>query len=185
MQGTPIFDQLLELKKISKDQNITSYQDVNWLPDNWTKEKLLHVIFELKKSSAEIFPFRFEWIFSRYIITGKIVEKIFGRKIRHTLFQNTYKIRKKLSDFSFYVKNQNKLKKQIQKEIEIETSEENERRRLNKLKEYEKRIMKSSDELKVKSMEEQKKNIIENENKLEMVLDDCEKISSHKDKFSD
>ena len=45
--------------------------------------------------------------------------------------------------------------------------------------------MKSSDELKKKSLEEQKRNIIENEEKLIMVLDDCEKISTHKNKFSD
>ena len=45
--------------------------------------------------------------------------------------------------------------------------------------------MKSSDELKKKSLEEQKQNIIQNEAKLEMVLDDCEKISTHKNRFSD
>ena len=48
------------------------------------------------------------------------------------------------------------MKNQIQKQIEIEDDEEKERKRLNKLKEYEKRIMKSSDELKKKSLEEQK-----------------------------
>lgn len=185
LQGTPIFDQLLELGKITKDQNITSYQDVNWLPDNWTKEELLKVISELMNISVVIFPLRFEWIFSRHIITGKIIERIFGKKIRHILFQNTYKIRKKISDSVFYIKNKNELKNQIQKQIEIEDNEENERKRLNKLKEYEQRIMKSSDELKKKSMEEQKRNIIENEVKLEMVLDDCEKISTHKNRFSD
>ncbi len=82
-------------------------------------------------------------------------------------------------------KTKNELKNQIEKQIEIEDNIENERKRLNKLKEYEQRIMKSSDELKKKSLEEQKRNIIENEEKLVMVLNDCEKISTHKNKFSD
>ena len=67
----------------------------------------------------------------------------------------------------------------------VEANEESERKRLNRLKEYEKQIMYKSDELKKQIELEQKENRLKHENDLDLVLNDCERIATHKRKFSD
>lgn len=53
-----------------------------------------------------------------------------------------------------------------------------------KLKDYEKKIMEKSDDLK-KAYEEQMANLRKHQEKLDLILNDCERIVTHKKKFSD
>ena len=184
LQGTPIYDQLLSLGSISEDVPINSYSEVNWIPENWTKEELLNKIFDLKKISILNFPFRFELFFSRYVYTGKLIAKLFGQKLRHKLYNKTYHFRKKIWNIAFNIKNATELKKQIQGYILEESEAEDERKRNNRLKEYEKRIMQKSDELKKSAWQEQIIKIRSQKTKLDLILNDCDKILTHK-KFSD
>lgn len=185
LQGTPIYDQLLMIGSITKDDGMTSYSEVNWIPENWTKEELLKVIFDLKKISIMNFPFRFEWLFSRYMVTGKLIIKLFGQRRRHELYIRTYQFRKKISDLLYMLKHGAELKRQVRKSVEDEDMIENERKRAKRLKEYEKKIMEKSDELKKKSYEEQMINMRKHQKQLDMILDDCERIITYKKKFSD
>lgn len=186
LQGTPIYDQLVQIGSIKHGVEIKSYTEVNWLPENWTKEELLDTIYKMKKTSVTIFPFRIEWIFSRYMITGKIIMQVFGSRTRHELFIKTYHLRRRISNFIFRLKHGKEIKQQINKAIAVETNEESERKRLNRLKEYEKQIMYKSDELKKQIELKQKENSLKHEeNDLELVLNGCERIATHKTKFSD
>ena len=185
LQGTPIYDQLLMIGSISRDDDITSYSEVNWVPPNWTKEELLDVIYDLKKMSIAIFPFRFEWIFSRHFLPGKLIAKIAGQKYRHKLYMKVYHVRKRMWNRFFMLRYGSELKRQIIMEISNETNIEEERRRQNRLKEYERQIMEKSDELKKKAIEEQIMTMEKNEKLLNLVLNDCEKIATYKKKFSD
>ena len=184
LSGTPIYDQLLSLGSISEDITMNSYSEINWIPENWTKNELLKEIFDLKKISILNFPFRFELFFSRYTVTGKLIARLFGQKLRHKLYNITYHFRKKIWNIGFNIKNAAELKKQIQGYILEECEAEDERKRNNKLKEYEKRIMQKSDELKKIALDEQIIKIQSQKTKLDLILNDCEKILTHK-KFSD
>ena len=184
LSGTPIYDQLLSLGSISEDITMNSYSEINWIPENWTKNELLKEIFDLKKISILNFPFRFELFFSRYTVTGKLIARLFGQKLRHKLYNITYHFRKKIWNIGFNIKNAAELKKQIQGYILEECEAEDERKRNNKLKEYEKRIMQKSDELKKMALEEQIIKIQFQKTKLGLILNDCDKILTHK-KFSD
>ena len=170
---------------ISRDDDITSYSEVNWVPPNWKKEELLKVIYDLKKMSIAIFPFRFEWIFSRHFLPGKLIAKIAGQKYRHKLYMKVYHVRKRIWNWLFVLRYGSELKRQIIMEISNETNIEEERRRQNRLKEYERQIMEKSDELKKKAIEEQIMTMEKNEKLLNLVLNDCEKIATYKKKFSD
>jgi len=184
LSGTPIYDQLLSLGSISEDITINSYSEINWIPENWTKDELLKEIFDLKKISILNFPFRFELLFSRYTFSGKLVSKIFGQTIRHKLHNKTYHFRKKIWNTIFTIKNSAELKNQIQNTLWQANAAEDERRRNNKLKEYEKRIMERSDKLRENIFTQQKLKIDSQKENLDLILNDCNKISTHK-KFSD
>ena len=68
--------------------------------------------------------------------------------------------------------------------LPIETEEER-RKRENKLKEYERKIMEKSDQLSEKAMTEQLIEIKPNQKSMDLLLNDCEKIKTHKSLFMD
>ena len=185
LRGTPIYDQLLMAGSISQDVNMTSFKEINWLPENWTKNELLQVILDLKKISVENFPSRFEWLFSKFVTSGKISAKIIGEKNRHKLFINSYNLRRKIWNWYYNFIHGNELKKEIEKVIIVETNEEERRKRENKLKEYERKIMEKSDQLSEKAMTEQLIEIKPNQKSMDLLLNDCEKIKTHKSLFMD
>tara|TARA_Y100001949_G_scaffold83665_1_gene70673 strand:- start:137 stop:661 length:525 start_codon:yes stop_codon:yes gene_type:complete len=170
---------------ISQDVNMTSFKEINWLPENWTKNELLQVILDLKKISVENFPSRFEWLFSKFVTSGKISAKIIGEKNRHKLFINSYNLRRKIWNWYYNFIHSNELKKEIEKVIIAETNEEERRKRENKLKEYERKIMEKSDQLSEKAMTEQLIEIKPNQKSMDLLLNDCEKIKTHKSLFMD
>ena len=69
--------------------------------------------------------------------------------------------------------------------VTIETNEEERRKRENKLKEYERKIMEKSDQLSEKAMTEQLIEIKPNQKSMDLLLNDCEKIKTHKSLFMD
>ena len=185
LQGTPIYDQLLMAGSISQDDSMTSFGEINWLPENWTKNELLEVISELKKISVENFPFRFEWLFSKFVTSGKIFGKIIGEKTRHKLFMNSYNLRRKIWNLNYELIHGNELKHEIKQVILDETNEEEKRKRENKLKDYERRIMEKSDKLSEKAKDEQLIEIGNKQQNMDMLLNDCNKIQTHKSLFVD
>ena len=112
---------------------------------------------------------------------GKFVEKITDQHRRHKLVMRVYKIRKKITDWLFLIKHKTELEKQINSVILDEHNLEEKRRRENRLKEYEISIMEKSDKLKENAR--LKENITQLPNpstNMDMSLNDCDKISTHK-----
>ena len=181
LPGTPIYDTLVRQGSITKADEMTSYSVVNWVPENWTKEEIHDIIYDLKKMMIDMYPWRFERIFAKHTLMGKFVEKITDQHRRHKLVMRVYKIRKKITDWLFLIKHKTELEKQINSVILDEHNLEEKRRRENRLKEYEISIMEKSDKLKENAR--LKENITQLPNpsiNMDMSLNDCDKISTHK-----
>ena len=186
LPGTPIYNQLLMAGSLSKEDSMTSYAEINWVPENWTKKELYDVVCDLKKISVEVHPYRFERIFAKHTLLGKMIEKVTDMHCRHRWLMRVYRFRKKISDWLFVLKHGTELKRQINAVILDETNIEEKRRRENRLKEYEQYIMLKSDKLKNSS--EKLITQITHSNSAsntDMILNDCNKIITHKNMFED
>lgn len=178
LPGTPIFDQLVMSEAITYDHQMTSYNEVNWVPENWTKNEIEDIIFDLTKTVFDMYPWRFERLFAKHMPLGKVVQRLTNPNTRHKLVMSVYKFRKKLCDMKFELFNGKELQNQINQVILDETNQAEKRRRENRLKVYEEMIMDKSDELKKKAESE---NITRSPNPpIDLLLNDCTKIQTHK-----
>ena len=188
LPGTPIYDILVRAGSLSKADEMTSYDVVNWVPENWTKEEIHDIIYDFKRMMVDMYPWRFERIFAKHVLMGKFIEKIADQNRRHRLVMRVYQVRKKITDWLFILKHGTELKKQINSVILDEGNLEEKRRRENRLKEYEMSIMQKSDRLKEKArMGEIITQIphLSGGSNMDMALNDCDKIKTHKNMFED
>ena len=188
LPGTPIYDILVKAGSLSKADEMTSYDVVNWVPENWTKEEIHDIIYDFKRMMIDMYPWRFERIFAKHTLMGKFIEKITDRHRRHRLVMRVYKVRKKITDWLFILKHGTELKKQIRLVVLDEENLEEKRRRENRLKAYEVSIMQKSDKLKEKArMAEVTTKIphLSNRSNMDMTLNGCNKIRTHKNMFED
>ena len=98
---------------------------------------------------------------------------------------NSYNLRRKIWNFNYELIHGNELKHEIKQVILDETNEEEKRKRENKLKDYERRIMEKSDKLSEKAKDEQLIEIGNKQQNMDMLLNDCNKIQTHKSLFMD
>lgn len=187
LPGTPIYDQLVRMGSVSRTDEMTSYSVVNWVPENWTKEEIHDIIYDLKRTMIDMYPWRFERVFAKHMLLGKLVEKITDQHRRHKLVMRVYQVRKKIWDMVFMFKHGAELKRQINAVILDETNIEEKRRRENRLKEYERYIIEKSDKLKEKAHAEELMRIshLTNKSNMDMSLNDCNKIITHKNMFEE
>ena len=188
LPGTPIYHELLGMGSISKADEMTSFSEVNWVPENWTKEELHDLIYDFKRLMVNMYPWRFECIFAKHTLMGKFIEKISDQHRRHKILMRVYIIRKKITDWIFILKHGTEIKKQINSVILDEGNIEAKRRRENKLKEYELSIMQKSDKLKEKARVVEvitKIPHLGSRSDMDMLLNNCDKIRTHKNMFED
>ena len=95
---------------------------------------------------------------------------------------------KKITDWLFILKHGPEIKKQINSVILDEGNIEEKRRRENRLKEYELSIMQKSDKLKEKARVVEvitKIPHLGSRSDMDMLLNNCDKIKTHKNMFED
>lgn len=188
LPGTPIYDELIRIGSVSKTDEMTSYGVVNWVPENWTKKEIYDVIYDFKRIMTDMYPWRFERIFAKHTLIGKFIEKIANPHDRHMLVMHVYNVRKKMTDWIFMLKHGAEIKRQINMVILDEGNLEEKRRRENRLKEYELSIMQKSDRLKEKARITEITTQIphsSSRSNMDMALNDCDKIRTHKNMFED
>jgi len=167
---------------------MTSYGEVNWVPENWTKKEIYDIIYDFKRIMTDMYPWRFERIFAKHTLIGKFIEKIANPHDRHMLVMHVYNVRKKITDWVFMLKHGAEIKRQINTVILDEGNLEEKRRRENRLKEYELSIMQKSDRLKEKARITEITTQIPHSgsrSNMDMALNDCDKIRTHKNMFED
>ncbi len=149
LEGTPIYTELVTRGTLAKGDTIRSYDEINWVPAGWTRPELLEVFQDLMETSVNVFPYRFEWVFSKYSKPGKLVRFLLGEPIRRESFGATLKLRRWMSERWFHVLHGVEVQERVAS-IEIQTQQANE---LKALDNQMIQIMKHSDVLKSKANE--------------------------------
>jgi hypothetical protein len=101
LEGTPNFSDLVTMGTLAKGDTIRSYDEINWVPEGWTRPELLAVFKELMAISIHVYPLRFEWIFSKYSKVGQGIQALFGDSVRHKGFILASRMRRRISEFWF------------------------------------------------------------------------------------
>lgn len=149
LEGTPIYSELVTMGTLAKGDTIRSYDEINWVPEGWTRPELLAVFQDLMETSVKVYPSRFEWVFSKFSKPGKLVQSLLGEQIRHISFGVTSRFRRWVSEWCFQLRHGAEIQRQVAS-IEIPTQHANE---LKALDNHMIQIMKHSDVLKSKANE--------------------------------
>lgn len=98
LQGTPIYNELLAMGTLGKGDTIRSYDEIHWVPEGWTRQALYEVVQDLMRISVKIFPFRWEWVFSKFCRSGQILSRLCGDDVRQWCFRGAQRIRRWFSE---------------------------------------------------------------------------------------
>ena len=149
LEGTPIYSDLVTMGTLAKGETIRSYDEINWVPEGWTRPELLAVFQDLMEASVKVYPLRFEWFFSKFSKPGKVVRVLCGERIRNLFFAGSSRVRRQISEWWFHLRYGTEMMKRVAA-IELNSPG---RKDLQVIENQMIQIMKHSDELKSKANE--------------------------------
>ncbi len=149
LEGTPIYSDLVTMGTLAKGDTIRSYDEINWVPEGWTRPELMAAFQDLMATSVKVYPLRFEWLFSKYSKTGKILQAMFGESNRGSFFTVASRVRRRISESWFTLAHGMKIKRRV---AAIELNSQG-KKDLQVMENQMIQIMKHSDELKLKANE--------------------------------
>jgi len=147
LEGTPIYSELVTMGTLAKGDTIRSYDEINWVPEGWTRPELYAVYQDLMETSVKVYPFRFEWLFSKYSKVGRVVSILVGEQIRQICFTVAFRVRRRVSESWFNRMHGLALKRRVAA-IEVQSQGKKD---LQGLENQMIQIMNHSDELKSKA----------------------------------